>query len=49
VSLLEPYREDPVGRPQKIIPTPHIVDNEPSSVVAEVVDSRWNGNHKSKL
>jgi len=39
VSLLEPYREDPVGRPQKIIPTPDIVDNEPSYVVAEVVDS----------
>jgi len=34
VSLLEPYREDPVGRPQKMIPTPEIVDNEPSYVVA---------------
>jgi len=44
VSLLEPYREDPVGRSQKIIPTPDIVDNEPSYVVAEVVDSRWYGN-----
>jgi len=41
VSLLEAYREDPLGRPQKIIPTPDIVDNEPSYVVAEVVDSRW--------
>jgi len=40
VSLLEPYREDPVGRPQKTIPTPDIVDNEPSYIVAEVVDSR---------
>jgi len=40
VSQLEPYREDPVGRPQKIIPTPDIVDNEPRYVVAEVVDSR---------
>jgi len=49
VSLLEPYREDPVGRPQKIIPTPDIVDNEPSYVVAEVVDSRWYGNPKSKF
>jgi len=39
VSLLEPYREDPVGRPQKIIPTPDIVDHDPSYVVAEVVDS----------
>jgi len=49
VSLLEPYREDPVGRPQRIIPTPDIVDNEPSNVVAEVVDSRWYGNPKSKF
>jgi len=49
VSLLEPYREDPVGRPQKVIPTPDIVDNEPSYVVAEVVDSRWYGNPKSKF
>ena len=49
VSLLEPYREDPVGRPQKIIPTPDIVDNEPSYLVAEVVDSRWYGNPKSKF
>jgi len=29
VSLLEPYHEDHVGRPQRIIPTPDIVDNEP--------------------
>jgi len=49
VSLLEPYREDPVGRPQKIIPTPDIVDNEPSWVVAEMVDTRWYGNPKSKF
>jgi len=38
-----------VGRPQKIIPPPDIVDNEPSYVVAEVVDSRWYGNPKSKF
>jgi len=37
------------GRPQKIIPTLDIVDNEPSYVVAEVVDSRWYGNPKSKF
>ena len=49
VSLLEPYREDPVGRPQKMIPTPDIVDNDPSYLVAEVVDSRWYGNPKSKF
>jgi len=49
VSLLEHYREDPVGRPPKVIPTPDIVDNEPSYVVAEVVDSRWDGNPKSKF
>jgi len=48
LSQLELYREDPVGRPQKIIPTPDIVDNEPSYVGAEVVDSRWYGNPKSK-
>jgi len=40
---------DPVGRPQKVIPTPDIVDNEPSDVVAEVVDHRWYGNPKSKF
>jgi len=49
VSLLEPYREDPLGRPQKVIQTPDIVDNEPSYVVAEVVNSRWCGNPKSKF
>jgi len=49
ISLLEPYREDPVGRAHKIIPTPDIVDNEPSYVVAEVVDSRSYGNYKSKF
>ena len=47
VSLLEPYREDPVGRPHKIIPTPNLVDNQPGYVVAEVVDSRLYGNRKS--
>jgi len=46
VGLLEPYREDPNGRPQKEIPTPDIVDNEPSYVVSEIVDSRWYGNPK---
>jgi len=49
VSVWEPYREDPVGRPQKIIPTPDVVDNEPSYVVAEVVDRGWYGNPKSKF
>jgi len=38
-----------VGRPQKRIPTPDIVDNEPSYVVAEVVDSQWYRNAKSKF
>ena len=41
VGLLEPDREDPNGRPQKEIPTPEIVDNEPSYVVSEIVDRRW--------
>ena len=49
ISLLEPDCENPVGRPQKIIPTPDIEDNEPSYVVADVVDSRWQGNPKSKF
>jgi len=38
-----------VGRPQMIIPTLDIVDNEPSYVVAEVVDIRWYGNLKLKF
>jgi len=46
---LEPYRQDPVGRAQRVIPTPDIVDNEPSYVVAEVVHCRWYGNPKSKF
>jgi len=49
VSLLEPYREDPVGRPQIIVPIPDIVDNELGYVVAEVVDSLWYGNPESKF
>jgi len=40
VSLLEPYREDPVGRSQKRMLTPDIVDNKPGYIVVEVVDSR---------
>jgi len=40
VGLLEPYREDPNKRPQKEIPTPDFVDNEPSCVVSERVDRR---------
>jgi len=46
---MEPYRENPVGRPQKEIPTPETVDNKPSYVVAEVVDSRWYEHSKSKF
>ena len=49
VSLFKPYPDDPVGKPEKIIPTPDIVDNEPSYVVAELVDSRWNGNPTLKF
>jgi len=44
VGLLEPYREDPNGRPQKDIPTPDIVDNKHSYVFSEIVDSQWYGN-----
>ena len=40
VSLLEPYLEDPIGLPAKEIPVPNIVEELPSYVVAEVVDSR---------
>jgi len=49
VVLLEPYRDDPIGRPQLAIPAPDIVDSEPSYVLTEVVDSRWYGNPKSKF
>jgi len=49
VGLLEPYREDPIGRPQLAMPAPDIVHSEPSYVVAEVVHSRWYGNPKSKF
>jgi len=31
------------------MPAPDIVDSEPRYVVAEVVDSRWYGNPKSKF
>jgi len=41
VGLLEPYREDRIGRPQLRMPAPGLVDSEPSYVVAEVVDCRW--------
>jgi len=49
VGLLEPYREDPIGRPQLAMPARDIVHSEPSYVVPEVVDSRWYGNPKSKF
>ena len=49
VGLLEPYCEDPIGRPQLAMPAPHIIDGEPSYVVGEVVDSWWYGNPKSKF
>ena len=49
VSLLERYREDPIGHPAKEIPVPDIVEEQPSYVVAEVVDSRWYGNARSKF
>ena len=38
VGLLAPYCEDLIGRPQLAIPAPDIVDNEPSYVVAQVLD-----------
>ena len=49
VRWLEPYREDPIRRPQLEMTAPDIVDSEPSYVVADVVDSRWYGNPKSKF
>jgi len=49
VGLLKPYREDSIGRRELAMPAPDIVDSEPSYVVAEVVDSRWYGNPKSKI
>jgi len=41
---LKPYCEDPIGRPQKIFPTPDLVDNDPSYVVTAEVDNRLDGN-----
>ena len=49
VGLLEPYREDPIGHPVKDILEPEIVEDQPSYVISEVVDSRWYGNVKSKF
>jgi len=49
VGLLEPYSEDPMGRPGLSMPATDIVVSEPSYVVEEVVDSRWYGNPKSKF
>jgi len=39
VRLLELYQEDPKGIPQKEIPTPKIVDNEPIYLVFQIVES----------
>ena len=49
VSLLEPYREDPIGRSVKDIPEAEIVEDQLNYVISEVVDSRWYGNIKSKF
>ena len=49
VGLLEAYREDPIGRPVKDIPEPEIVEDQPSYVISEVVDSQWYGSVKSKF
>jgi len=40
VRLLESYREDPIGHPVARLPMPDIVDNAPSWVISEVVDSQ---------
>ena len=49
LGLLEPYREDPIGRPVKDIPESEIVEDQPSYFISEVVDSRWYGSVKSKF
>ena len=49
VGLLEPYREDAIGRTPRAIPEPDIIENEPSYVISGVVDSRWYGSVKSKF
>ena len=41
VGLLESYREDPIGRPVEERAEPEIVEDQPSYVISEVVDSRW--------
>jgi len=49
VGLLEPYSEDPNGRPQKEIPKPDILDNKPSYVISDIVHSRWSGHPKKRF
>ena len=49
VRLLEPYGEDVSCRRTKEVPTPDIIDNEPSYVIGGVLDSRWYGRIKQKF
>ena len=49
VGLLEPYGEDPIGRPEWAMPAPEIVENAPSYLVAEVDDSWWYGMPKAEF
>ena len=49
VGLLEPYRESTDPTRKQDPPMPDEVDNEPSFVVEEIVDSRWYGPKGAKF
>ena len=49
VGLLEPYRESTDPTRKQDPPMPDDVDDEPSFVVEEIVDSRWYGPKGAKF
>ena len=49
VGLLEPYRESTDPARKQDPPMPNEVDDEPSFIVEEIVDSRWYGPKEAKF
>jgi hypothetical protein len=49
VGLLEPYWESSDPSRRQEVPLPDIIEDEPSYVVKEIVDSRWYGPTKAKF
>ena len=49
VGLLEPYRESTDPTRKQDPPMPDEVDDEPSFLVEEIVDSRWHGPKGAKF